>query len=170
MKIIFLDIDGVLNSTEQFNLHNENNDSKLSLEIYKYHIKQLNNLIEQTGAYVVISSSWKHYHSVVGWNDIFKLLGIKATVIGTTPQTTTFRGTQILVWLLEHKSNIERGFSDELYPYEVESFVILDDDSDMEMLLPRLVQCNAYSGLTEKEVNEAIELLNKPYKINIGVN
>jgi hypothetical protein len=43
---------------------------------------------------------------------------------------------------------------------EVQSFVILDDDDDMGDLLPRLVHCKNYSGLTDERREEAIRMLN----------
>jgi hypothetical protein len=43
----------------------------------------------------------------------------------------------------------------------VESFVILDDDADMEHLLPRLVQTSMDDGLQDRHVEKAVEILNR---------
>ena len=51
MKVIFLDIDGVLNI-----------DSDRTISVEK--IKLLSTIIKQTGAEVVLSSSWRY-----GWNE-----------------------------------------------------------------------------------------------------
>ena len=58
------------------------------------------------------------------------------------------RGIEIQRWLNETK-------------YEIESFVILDDDSDMLHLSEKLVKTKGTRGLTEKEAKEAIDMLNK---------
>lgn len=74
-----------------------------------------------------------------------------------TKQLGTHRGLEIDEWLSKH--------------LDVESFVILDDDSDMDKHIGRLVKTRWNStgsdgGLMKKHIKPAIELLNKPY-INV---
>ena len=127
MRVIFLDIDGVLNSWESF--------YKITTE----KLQLLNDLIEQTDAKIVISSSWR-----VGSKDVkdfldknfskrtFRLDNFKdATnqecisnifyndnIIDLTDTFGPSRGDEIKRWLDNHSDDIE-------------SYVILDDDTDM---------------------------------------
>lgn len=41
----------------------------------------------------------------------------------------------------------------------IESFVILDDNDDMEPFMDRLVQTSWFAGLTQEDVKKAIKIL-----------
>lgn len=161
MKVIFLDIDGVLNCryTKE--------------EIYSFtfvapkKIELLKQLMEHTGAEVVLSSSWRH-----GWADLDA--GIKDSMdvklftalkdelekynihfIDYTPITNGvrgMRGEEVDMWLKSWKGE------------EIESFVILDDLNGV-FLRPyasRLVQTSMSKGLQDYHIEKATVLLNKP--------
>jgi uncharacterized protein YaaR (DUF327 family) len=133
MKIIFLDIDGVLNN---YNTLGE----RLSWESDS--VKILNRIIKETGAEIVLSSTWrklKSYRNIIK-NDM------KINYIGKTPSLYKKRGIEIQTWLDENPG--------------VEKFVILDDDSDMEHLMPHLLQTDGEFGLTNEIADEAIKRLN----------
>ena len=168
MKIIFLDIDGVLNSNASTN-RAVRKDPRKQHEI-RYdapdpiYIRRLNTLIKKTGAKIVISSAWRSDCSILMFWRYFDLLGLRGDIIGKTRLMDARRGTEILCWLLEHKSWLEKRDTDSSWgrekAYPVESFVILDDDDDMEMLSNHLVLVE--DGLQDKHVKLAIEKLNKP--------
>lgn len=159
MKIIFLDIDGVLNSWST------------CYKITTEKLKLLNDLIEQTDAKIVISSSWR-----VGSKDVkdfldknfsknrtFRLDNPNQELIdnifykNTIALTDTFgpnRGDEIKRWLDTHSD-------------EVESYVIFDDDSDMlDEQLEHFVQTDTYYGITDREIHLASLILNKQYVPN----
>lgn len=162
MRIIFLDIDGVLNSWST------------GYKITTEKLQLLNDLIEQTGAKIVISSSWR-----IGSKDVkefleknfkkskFRLDSFKDVTNqecisnifynSTIDLTDTFgplRGDEIKRWLDNHAD-------------EVESYVILDDDSDMlDEQLEHLVQTDTYFGLTDREVHLATLILTKQFVPN----
>ena len=75
-KIIFLDIDGVLNSESYFK-------NKIAGVIDPECVRRLNRIIKETDADIVISSSWKLSPSSVyaEFNDV----GIEGNIIGMTP-------------------------------------------------------------------------------------
>lgn len=162
MKIIFLDIDGVLNSWATL--------YKITTE----KLQLLNDLIELTGAKIVISSSWR-----VGSKDVndfldknfskrtFRLDNSNQELIdnifykNTIGLTDTFgpsRGDEIQRWLNSHE--------------DIESYVILDDDLDMlDEQLYNFVQTDTYFGLTDREIHLACLILkNKciPNKIRLN--
>ena len=159
MKIIFLDIDGVLNSVDSCeragkNFFSDNPDPE--------HIKWLNFIIEQTGAKIVISSTWRKHCTYLSLWRLLDAFGFKGTIIGATPETNDIRGNEIRCWIDRYTNGRDWRLTktdDKLDP--IESFVILDDDSDMGELLPFLVKCKNEKGLTEAEAIKAIEMLNK---------
>lgn len=110
-------------------------------------IANLNHLITQTGAKIVVSSCWKADDPFL--QEVFAVVGIPA-YIDITPYTETrHRGLEIEYWLAKHP--------------EVENYVILDDDNDMlKKQLEHFVQTDAYKrGLSLENVEQAIKILNK---------
>ena len=132
-KLIFLDIDGVLNSQLYAEKHiKEDNESNTSVkypmsEIDPISVGFLNGLIEDTGAEVVISSTWRFGHTIEELQNILEQRGFKGKIIGFTPdlhskEPAALRGNEIYKWMEDNIEYSER----ELTPY-----VIFDDDSDM---------------------------------------
>lgn len=156
MKIIFLDIDGVLNSIrtrETFEDFVFVDDDKILL---------LKDLIDKTNAKIVLSSSWR-----TGWrfkeknprcaNEDVRLfealqLKLKEFDIELMSYTDNFwhRGKEIDTWLKQWQGE------------KVESFIILDDmpKEDFEPNTDHLIQTNIATGLTPANVEEAIIKLN----------
>lgn len=82
--------------------------------------------------------------------DIFKAVGIKASIFDVTPYTKSrIRGEEVQAWLDKQTE-----------PY---TYVILDDDSDMlESQLPYFVQTNCMErGLSNDNAEQAIKILNE---------
>ncbi len=152
MKVVFLDFDGVLNRTE----------AAQEGVIEPLIVGVLNGLLEQTGAKVVVSSSWRCHRSAEETLAVLTGAGFSGDVVGYTPDLgvhawQTFvpeRGKEILTWL--------RGEGKRL---GVTSFVILDDLDDMGCLFGRLVQTRLEDGLTEQKAAEAARLLESPAQI-----
>lgn len=158
MKVIFLDIDGVLNSeqfweeqTQSFRYTAALNEGKTDDEISvvanfdPQAVALLNQLVKQTDAEIVVSSTWRSDYNIQ-----FKLryAGIKKPMYGITPfSKDRHRGTEIKKWLDDHP--------------EVTNYVILDDDNDMlEEQMNNLVQTHWLTGLTIDNVKQAINILN----------
>ena len=142
MKVLFLDIDGVLN-----NFKDRNFGEKLSGPA----CQALNTIIDRVpDLKIVISSSWRLW----GTDYMAKLLdknGVKdalSKVIDCTGNEQGMRGYQIKCWIDRNPS--------------VTNIVILDDESDMGPLLDKLVKPNRYIGLTTADADRAVELLNTP--------
>lgn len=155
MNIIFLDVDGVINSV--------NNLIKVYKETHKSHsgysypfdsncLENLKELVSETKSSLVISSTWRHSQK-----GMKKLLGalneydLDKSIIGCTPVLGSSRGAEIKKYLSDSK------FTDTV------NFVILDDDSDVDDLLPYLVHTNRQVGLTKENVQQAIEKLTKSH-------
>jgi hypothetical protein len=151
--ILFLDIDGVLVTADSLR---KSDQSGINAMPEPRCVEQLNRIIRETGADVVLSSTWKIFHvTALSVNRfLFPKFGVVGHCVGVTPTLHTQagrlvgaepRGHEIQSWL-DANGNPDR-------------FVILDDANDMEHLLPRLVQCSYFEGLTEELANRAIEML-----------
>jgi len=142
MKVIFLDFDGVLNRFD---------DPRNLKELSSGCVKLLNQVIEQTHAYIVITSVWRILRTVGELRAKLVEAGFKypQRVIGKSPRTGGRRGTEIYEWLKIRAQSRD----------DVESFIILDDDSDMEPFMDRLVQTDSDTGLTDLEVKKTVDML-----------
>ena len=122
MKIIFLDVDGVLNNRKAFKQGKKDGfPHGVSLVWDPDCVDRLNKIIEKTGAKIVVSSTWRLYDDA--YKVLIEVMGIKGEFIGCTPDhmrmvQDSCRGNEISEWMKENK---EEG-----------PIVILDDDSDME--------------------------------------
>ena len=152
MKVIFLDIDGVLNC------QSSKSSCNAMLGIDDDKVRRLKEIIEKTNAKIVLISSWKNdwqkiYKEQQGYmaNYLDKKLKRHGLVImDKTEDTSVNRGQGILNWLADKK---------------IESFVILDDeDFDYQEvgIADRVVKTNFYDnngGLQDNETNKAIDYL-----------
>ena len=163
MKIIFLDIDGVLNC-EQGYINGSCEyveDAGFNYEKFYPPSKELlNKLIDETGAKVVISSSWRK-DGLQRMQEIWKAEEMSGEIIGTTPSLYLQKNGSIQFWNgheSEHPTPKIRGYSiprgceieywlkdrgfyhinwseEEQDEYVIksgiENYVIIDDDSDM---------------------------------------
>lgn len=159
MKVIFLDVDGVLNSEVSREQERNNFDNWMEHEVSEMHVNNLKKIVDATGAQIVLSSSWRFDHPKATGRDFIvdplmrvldrKLKAVGLDIIDVTPDLRgKIRGAEIQDWLGRHS--------------EVERFVILDDDVDMmEEQKPFFVNTTFKNGLTEDLANKAIEILNK---------
>ena len=178
MKVLFLDIDGVLNCHESF--HDRHEAGELFTDQPDPdRVLLLEQICRKTGCKVVISSVWRSRASTIMWRYFFlALAGVDIPVIGKTPEDHKAgkRGTQIERWILENDAiarhhRREGNFSETKedgaavwgFTTEVSNICILDDDSDMEVLSPWLVQTSFDDGLQERHVKKAIKMLKKPF-------
>ena len=189
VKVIFLDIDGVLNGWDlseyvKYNIWNIVPSKKIkdfirSLSHYtdvdKKRVKRLGKICKETGAKVVLSSSWRngllhcngtrHYDSdenKLFWNLIDKY---HIEVIDKTPRLRTSykREDEIKAWISKHEC-------------EIENYIILDDeDTDLKSFVGShlvktsrndykgYIACSEkkWSGLANEHVKQAIRILNE---------
>lgn len=176
MKIVFLDFDGVICTSESIRnssvFFNEDNSGDKNL----YHIKMidpnlvsnLNKVISATDAKIVISSTWRYSHPLKELKDFLRITGFIGNVIDriplwkeykneigtkTTGELKRFweyeRGNEIKMWLDKHS--------------DVESFLIIDDElSDIIPIFPNnYIQTGMERGFHEGLIQEAIDKLNK---------
>lgn len=148
MKIIFLDIDGVLNCESAY----RNGECQYQEWIWedgrKDHYQRfcvrskelLNRLIDETGAKIVISSTWRH-SGIEFMKKVWVMEEMSGEIIGITPSLRTKglhipRGMEIAYYLnndlqfnhINWDKVIQQEYMDKS---GVENYIIIDDDSDM---------------------------------------
>jgi hypothetical protein len=154
MKVIFLDIDGVLNSQK---FYEETEDFMWDMFCPRA-VKNLNEILEKTGAKIVVSSSWRLGRSIDGLKVLFTQNGVnESKIIGVTPKLhfhqknySVPRGCEIKHWL---ENNFVRI---------IDNYVIIDDDADMLLCQKdHFFKTNEYDGLTDAIKDKIINFLNK---------
>lgn len=152
VKILFLDIDGVLNGHDGVAV------------LRRECCERLNRLIQATGAKVVLVSAWRYmildtgeYKSAmtcVGFSYMLKTHGIDCEIIGTTCSDEELmpRGEQVRKWMRDNPRPLR--------------WCILDDGDPEEfgyapLLTDRLITTPSDGGLQDEHVERAIELLGK---------
>ena len=153
-RIIFLDIDGVLNHHGYFRTAKDKNERD---PIDPENVKALNKIIENTGAKVVISSTWRMFYDHKAIQRLLDAKGFEGEVIGETPDIYTEykfnapRGCEIDLWI---KNNMES-------PYSYRRYVIIDDDSDMLLQHKDHLILTDFTGggLTENAAYRATRML-----------
>lgn len=163
MRVIFLDIDGVLSTIRyiEHQVKNTNtNGYKAQFNFDPLCMQNLKQIIDKTDAKIVISSTWRlggirnniHLDKIL--NNLNEY-GLKDKVIGYTPDLSDkygfcgCRGYEIQKWLDDNKD------------MNIKSFVILDDDTDMFLLTHKLIQCHHKYGLNREAKTKAINMLIK---------
>lgn len=158
IRIIFLDIDGVLNNSMDSDVHIHDVEGEHYLHSPRC-VGLLNDLIRQTNAKVVVSSTWRIGNTLEEMDYILKLIGVECDLIGMTDvlHHDTFRGNEILKWIKDNEDLVGNY-------YDFRNYVILDDDTDMLLWQKdNYVNCDPCVGLTEVTVSRAISiLLNAP--------
>lgn len=146
MKVIFLDIDGVLNNHDTLSEGIQIANTKCQLLKY---------IVNATDAKIVLSSTWRMGDLLSSIERMIHVCGgpYKAFV-GATPVLTeidgrqAIRGDEIDAWLKKTH-------------HAIENYLIIDDDSDFhEHQKPFFIKTDMRTGLLSRDINKAIAILN----------
>lgn len=125
MKVLFLDVDGVLNTFTAGGLY----------ALTRSKLRLLEQIVKDTGCEIVLSSTWRK--DQYAFRKLVKKLAYRdLNIAGTTPVLWNVpRGEEIDAWLKEHS--------------ETTRYAILDDNSDMlDHQLRNFFQTDGDYGLT----------------------
>ena len=148
LRVIFLDIDGVLNALPFLEGRDGTDWSRM---IDPSAVARLNTLVQRSGAKVVISSSWRCHLSLARIEALLRAQGFEGEILGATPRRTPTRGAEIQAWI--------DGATEEPV-----ALVILDDLAEMEQLTPCFVQTTFEEGLLDGHVEAALEILGQGWR------
>ena len=149
MKVIFLDVDGVLNIMS--------NSYRTFMKPYGQHIEphlvqRLNYLMEVTDARVVVSSSWRLHMDDLEGQMVTQGFKYWDRVIGKTRYGQGYRGEQIRDWISDND-------------YDGKYVVLEDEPSDVcgnkcrAINAMYVVHVDMNEGLTQNDVDRAIGIL-----------
>jgi HAD domain in Swiss Army Knife RNA repair proteins len=175
MKIIFLDIDGVLqpyNTTGRFQLNlkelnpmlakkfndedylkfNHFDTGAVYADWHPVALTYLRQLCEKTKAKIVVSSDWRFYHNLQQMRLLFKIHDLDEFILDIIPligddEKSKGRTTEVYEYILAHP--------------EIKNFVVIDD---IEFLFPQafpenFVKCRGH--MTEPEYEKALKILRR---------
>lgn len=141
MRVLFLDIDGVLNRTgyhpgESFGLR-----SWIEPEL----AHRLCEVLRVIDAGIVVSSDWRRGRELELLRSELLAAGIDGSVIDVTPEIHGPRWREIEAWMGEHDRTLEQ-------------IAIIDDFHDMGALASRFVRVSPLNGLDEDAAKAVVSL------------
>ena len=182
-KLIFLDIDGVLNNatfkTNWMEAHKELDKTYLEIRFYRLFInatemefyngyivpenlENFNRIIDATNADVVLSSDWRfindgNYNILADLSTVkrlFEVRGIKGNVVGLTP------------YIFKHPRDIEILRYINTNKIKDTKIVVIDDlreagEAIRDIPNSLFIWTDYNTGLTKEEADKAIQFLNK---------
>lgn len=181
IKVIFLDIDGVLNNPKSgFGGFVHGNQIEYYHEQIKWDqdcVDQLRMLCKDTGAKIVVSSYWRKDFDEIDFWKMFGIYGWRdAIIIDRTKEldavsgpydryvSASPRAVEVCEWLERNQDRVE-------------SFVVLDDMSEInfyqlskydqlgtyEVIGDRYIRTDENVGFTVEDAKRALEQLNTPW-------
>lgn len=141
-KILFLDADGCINSDKWY----RSDEYYLNLfedpDIDPHIIEKLNQLTNETGIKIVISSSWKiddYCLERLGRAGLENIVGRTPNLIFTVPYDKFCKGLEIKTYLMAH---------------DVDKYLILDDESNsvLDEQRENFLLINPRVGITDENI------------------
>lgn len=155
-KLIFLDVDGVLNSDSYWQKTISKDLEWSDRRIDPKLVRNLSRIVQQTGAEIVVSSTWRRFKEDM--DSLKRYLSAKDLhILDTTPILPGYRfadgrkkqrGDEITKWFEDHPD------------YKDADYIILDDDDDMTIHMDHLIQTSYIYGLSNSKTLKAIKALN----------
>ena len=167
-RIIFLDIDGVLNNTTTFMALKERHQSLRVID--PLNMEAVDKLVWLSGSDIVVSSSWRHAFDVHDLRDIFRDFGSLYAVeriIDSTPRRVNESITSVAGTPAPRAWEIQEWISQN----DPKSFVIFDDDEviscdhptvecmEMQNIMKRFIRTDPTFGLTDVHIKRALKIL-----------
>jgi HAD domain in Swiss Army Knife RNA repair proteins len=151
MRILFLDIDGVLSLNSDFGRCTDNKWGAYRFD--QKAVAVLNFILQQTNAEIVISSDWRSHYTLQEMREIFAHNFVLKGPIGFTIRSKNYNG-----------DNLENGRAEEikqwveLHAWKDDTKWVAIDDLNMEdQLYPNFVWCpNLNEGIKQTGVKEKI--------------
>lgn len=150
-KIIFLDVDGVLNCDKTLDTIPYNGINYIGLDDDK--IQLLKDIIDKTDCYIILSTSWRFYPEFVEYLE-GKLGEYRTRIIGNTltnlGDNRCDRYLEIQDWLRTNPAPLKYAILDDVFYKMKQTFG------------ENFFATNPEFGLTEKIHDDIIKYLNKP--------
>lgn len=157
-KYIFLDVDGPINTNRNIRIQHALGKSTCSyyIELPRKKILNIKEIVNNTGAKIVVSSSWRLGFEGIKPSSAYlnlerQLNKYHVFLEGWTPYHDDGRGVEISLWLNDFE---------QINGYIPDYIIIDDDDFDIQQHKGRIIKTSAEFGLCEEHIRKAIYLLN----------
>lgn len=167
MRVLFLDIDGVLNSGDYFTRTKVDDSGGLTTagralaKLDPVAIEHLNDIVAGDDVKVVVSSNWRKNHSLSAIRSYLKARGFVGEILSVTPALVNDSGpraVEIAHWLGQHAAIVD-------------GFVILDDTWDAGLgFHDHFVRTEWTRGLQREHIAIARSMLAMPYRFTNTAN
>lgn len=150
MNVIFLDVDGVLNTH-----YTRTRTSDGWCFVDDHLVAQLRKLVDLSGARIVLSSTWRE-----GWNQENESLND----ISFTELRNKLNEFNIEIFdrtgdMRQHRWQSIQEYLERPREEPIEHYVIIDDWDDMGQYMNHLVLTDAGVGLADEDIQEALRVL-----------
>lgn len=145
MRVLFLDVDGVLNRTGFHPRESVGLRSWIEPEL----AQRLSRVIRAIGAEIVLASDWRRDRALPHLRDELGAAGVEGSLLGVTPTLAGQpRWREIEAWMIEHGVALD-------------AVVIVDDGYDMGALAARFVRCSPLNGFDEDAASAIVALFDR---------
>ncbi len=151
MRILFLDLDGVMATTS---CYGRGKDNKWGAYMFDPKcVAVINFILQETSAEIILSSDWRHHYTLQEMREIFCHNNVIKGPIGFTTLSKSYTG-----------DNLENGRADEIESWLKThcwkgdiKYVVVDDLNMSERLYPNFVLCPKESeGIKQSGIKEKI--------------
>ena len=151
MKVLFLDIDGVLSLNSDYGKANDNKWGSYRFD--QKAVAVLNFILQQTNAEIVLSSDQRTHYTLQEMREIFAHNFVLRGPIGFTTRSKNYNG-----------DNLENGRAEEIKAWielhawkDDTKWVAVDDLNMLDQLYPNFVWCpNSNEGIKQTGVKDKI--------------
>jgi len=155
-SVLFLDIDGVLNSKAHLIGRAMAFDNSWAGSIDRRLVTHVNRVVEATGALVVICSDWRHLLTLPTLRKTLQRRGFVGRIIDTTNALRNAdRGLECAAWLASTRRSVD-------------AFAAIDDRRDFAPIERQHVRPNKLHGISNQDADQAIRILSRPAKATIA--
>jgi hypothetical protein len=153
-KHLFLDIDGVLNSFDDYKVSGKEfleNIENTTFILSGRQISLLNNIVDKYHPKIILSSYWRNRYPLTVIQKKFKAAGFKGRISAITP---SFGG--------EHEDRWQH-IKDYIVDNDVSVYIILDDSplDRKKTKFPNWIKTDSYHGLDHKHLREIDKIWEK---------
>ena len=153
-KHLFLDIDGVLNSFDDYKVSGKEfleNIENTTFILSDRQISLLNNIVDKYHPKIILSSYWRNRYPLTVIQKKFEAVGFKGKISGLTP---SFGG--------EHEDRWEQ-INHYINDNDVSEYIILDDSllDRKKTKFPNWIKTDSYHGLDHKHLREIDKIWEK---------
>lgn len=152
-KVIILDIDGCIATTKQMLLSYNSKSYIKKYSVYPFDkkcVNILNEILNKTGAEIILSSDWRLFYNIEQLDDIFKINNVNKSPLFTTPKYSSKFSAP-----LEYNRIIQ--INNVLNNNKINNYIVIDDLDMSKAFGEAFIHCKYPSeGIKQTGIKEKI--------------